>query len=1211
MRAFFFPMILAIVAGLSMPTMAAKEIEINYSTLVCRYEQTHSAGTVGEVLDKLRSSNEAWYKGDSALHSMPGISVFENDAEITLSGLPQIIQNPKFNKFVDSYNDLRAKRRAYLREIEPFLEHFAFLLEDAVAETDSTQRSRHMVDCSAFFPEGNRQPAWVDLVRTKHFVVFSDGVGYVRIFLPGIDATTAWEQNYPAVRHIVNAIRKGQRGKTPLTIDCYAFENDLAQEKLRLRLPVKTFTIDSVLPPPSGRIPLDLGALQAFLDKGITLEGGALDPGTGLVLIGSRRAAPMTLDGQKVALSDLAVAFRAVFYSGYGVPYQSLDHAIFPELVNSNFGGRLHDTRLGASALKSDIRFKTISSGLDPYMGNDLYADIHKNLAFEPITELISNFKEGKMLRFEQTRFWFYPDTPSMSVRLDPDGRRFLIQESRFTADAERMQSNLSSSSQRISPWTAQGIGDFNRRYQAYAGRFPELADLDNAGRLLLLFSWLKIYEEKTGVFPDLDALLSMDLPAYSTPREKTQFLTANVSIQHQDKPPVYHCRYDCSWLGTQRLRQSGTDEHSVGSVREALRAAISWLLNGPQSPLDSAKNTRKSWVKTLNSIDSYSPEEVIVHWQYLDSILLRNDLRSTISDLYKDTLEKIQTILGAGNYPINEGQSINGGVDLGFKKVLETTKKFTPDDMPLFRAVMASSPVNGCRPPSSGNRWFRSGPATGARGNRLEEEAAAPSFTRILTKKEDRPSGAVSRLFNLGETGIVVSVIEKNKTVQSRRWGPSDHYAGGLSRAVYHDAGGRTMARREDDIRRVYCLRRQGDAMTVARTTVSPGISRAMVHDAATRVLRTGNAAMADRILTEGIPVSGFSKTGSDEFEVMSNESGTQVLRTFKKDAAGTITEKKFANENALPEYHRRIVTQLSRAGNEKTTFVYAYRDNRRIVIAAGDHTASIDLSTYYTLTHSMRKEPMPDLDKLFSGNATGKVFALYIPPCLPGGSAQEDLSMNSSGLMDALMERYGQQGDRFVLCHDMDLAAQTISRVPSIPSSEKIAVMDLRDPKEVCCTVSRDIKAGSSISAGGVTIKSIGSMPVGEVRADLIVVIADDVERLYRDLETRLSTGKLDGKSLVICGNSGNFDTQGMHTLMRGHHVPLIMFRRMQVDAPGMVESFLNSLVTASSGAIKQGQPITLIDFLKYDDYEGEKISVSRRLMQKRSNMGTLILL
>jgi hypothetical protein len=122
------------------------------------------------------------------------------------------------------------------------------------------------------------------------------------------------------------------------------------------------------------------------------------------------------------------------------------------------------------------------------------------------------------------------------------------------------------------------------------------------------------------------------------------------------------------------------------------------------------------------------------------------------------------------------------------------------------------------------------------------------------LTKKEDRPSGAVSRLFNLGETGIVVSVIEKNKTVQSRRWGPSDHYAGGLSRAVYHDAGGRTMARREDDIRRVYCLRRQGDAMTVARTTVSPGISRAMVHDAATRVLRTGNAAMADRILTEGI---------------------------------------------------------------------------------------------------------------------------------------------------------------------------------------------------------------------------------------------------------------------------------------------------------------------------------------------------------------------
>ena len=157
---------------------------------------------------------------------------------------------------------------------------------------------------------------------------------------------------------------------------------------------------------------MDLDALVAFFAEGPEIQGAALNKDQGLILYGSE-GPKQTLAGHPMELSDLAVAYRAVFHAGDNKAFISLDPNKDPTKVTVNFGGFLENTRLGSVVLEADKRFKTITSGLDPNSFHDL-----RNYTRNHVPSFLSG-AERDLLSGEQsangqwigTRFWYYPDT--------------------------------------------------------------------------------------------------------------------------------------------------------------------------------------------------------------------------------------------------------------------------------------------------------------------------------------------------------------------------------------------------------------------------------------------------------------------------------------------------------------------------------------------------------------------------------------------------------------------------------------------------------------------------------------------------------------------------------------------------------------------------------------------------------------------------------
>ena len=273
---------------------------------------------------------------------------------------------------------------------------------------------------------------------------------------------------------------------------------------------------------------LDLQAIKEFLDKKLTLEGAYLNNEGNLVLYGSKGSTEPTLEGQPIDLSDLAVAYRAVYYAGHGDAYISLDPSPYPEQVNVNFGGRLADTRMGWVVLRSDMRFKTLGEGFDPVTTNDLRAEIRTALPdFKTQTERKITSRE-EIPKLEYTRFWFHPN--SVNIFTNSVNKIMKIDSPRFTGQAVREDPELGNTtvSSEITPsWTKDTLAHLNKNYDVFAKLFPELHELDDVGRLLVLFSWLK--QQKIAL--DLDALLDVELPKFSTPRRKPQLLAGYNAI--------------------------------------------------------------------------------------------------------------------------------------------------------------------------------------------------------------------------------------------------------------------------------------------------------------------------------------------------------------------------------------------------------------------------------------------------------------------------------------------------------------------------------------------------------------------------------------------------------------------------------------------------------------------------------------------------------
>ncbi len=498
---------LALACALSLTAPAAQAaapadwLVVDYSELIDRRQLSHSGESVGALLARLAGRP-----------------------------LPEGHERP-------------ADRSAHAL-LEPLVEPYAFVLSDALDERASPRR--RWFELGSLWQPGEPQPAWVELLRARRYVIESDGAGILRAILPWaggaagpartrpdsrLAAQQAWSSAWPVLRHVFAAEmrRLAAAGAPPaeLWVDVHAYRHFPERAEFQLGTAAETLALSDMRP--DGRRPaLDLEGLHTFLARSLRLEGGRLEPDGGLRLLGSPAGSPPAIGGGPLALSDFAVAYRAVFHGGLAEPYMSLDRGYSPARSLVNYGGRLRDTALGRVSLQCDMRFKTFSLGLDIAEGQDLRERLRQSLPqFRTHLERLAASAESEGLAGQQTRLWFYPD--EVDLTLSEQGDLLVLRRVRMSAAAERLgETGMAAAGQTVRPWTRATVEAINADYDALARVFSEMADLDQVVRLLALFAWLEQAESEGQTVPDLAALLAVELPAVTTPRTYPQLLAFN-----------------------------------------------------------------------------------------------------------------------------------------------------------------------------------------------------------------------------------------------------------------------------------------------------------------------------------------------------------------------------------------------------------------------------------------------------------------------------------------------------------------------------------------------------------------------------------------------------------------------------------------------------------------------------------------------------------
>ena len=194
--------------------------------------------------------------------------------------------------------------------LDPLLEPYAFVLPDALDSLLSAPQPP-MVEVGGLWQPGETQPAWAELLRSRHFLVESNGEGRLRLFLPlrpeqfqqppaaprgtsdpsqqltspagparSLPSSTAaaeqaWKSAWPVLRHIFAAEKRrlarqasNRHEDHPLDVEAHAYAHLPASSMFLLGMqPFRKQVMDTK--PAEERITLDLAALQSFLDREI------------------------------------------------------------------------------------------------------------------------------------------------------------------------------------------------------------------------------------------------------------------------------------------------------------------------------------------------------------------------------------------------------------------------------------------------------------------------------------------------------------------------------------------------------------------------------------------------------------------------------------------------------------------------------------------------------------------------------------------------------------------------------------------------------------------------------------------------------------------------------------------------------------------------------------------------------------------------------
>ena len=565
-----------------------------------------------------------------------------------------------------------------LSDLQPYLEPFSFICNEIVAAARSADVTPYL-NVIADYPAGSRQPAWAALFREGRYQLFV-GNEKVRLFLKGNNAAALFNQYYGVVRHPLRQAL-GRVGADKMPVEVYAFENDYSSRTISLDLDPYVLEIGADQLGPRLAV-LPLADLANFFNQDITLEAGEIDGNGNFYLYGTPSARHTVASCQQ-SLEDFTVVYRSMFHYGYNAPYISLDRHEDNRYAKVNFGGLLEDTRVGSVVLEADKLFKTMSTGLDPNTRAIIREKI-RNAVPDFVTEDERGLRENETGHIK-IRYWFYPD----QIRTVTDGRIGVVERYQFMADAERMDVKTT-----LGRAQRETIDHLNRKFAEYAQALPTYRELSTVGRMMAIVTWLQQSSARDRV--DLDALLSVELSPFETPRrtKKLLALTAEVSASNRAEGNMGARRKVYNFDTVLEGVKPSTDDKAILDLarRHFSKMKDSELVPSEVQNAEVKVRRMQARIKSLESridrerkvLDDSSEYEV----NRFNAMV--NEFNSFRAE-YNDAIDSYNRSIGDKGVSVRTMVSVGGGINLRPK---DFAKPLQAADSPLIQRIRSSREI-------------------------------------------------------------------------------------------------------------------------------------------------------------------------------------------------------------------------------------------------------------------------------------------------------------------------------------------------------------------------------------------------------------------------------------------------------------------------------------------------------------------------------------
>ena len=405
-----------------------------------------------------------------------------------------------------------------------------------------------------------------------------------------------------------------------------------------------------------------------------------------------------------------------------------------------------------------------MSTGLDPNTHQDIRAMIQQVVAGF-VTEDERSLSEtgiGDAPIDIQIRYWFYPD----EIQTVTDGRIGAIETCQFMADAERMD-------QRSPLGRAQRetIDHLNQNFDQYAKALPTFRELKTVGRMMAIANWL--YDNKAASHIDLDALLSIELPAFSTPRHTKKLLavtTYGESSSHGIRSGwVYFLD---KFLDSLSPSASDADYLAAANKLTEERADRSMVPSDVRRAYESlyaAKMEVETAESRLEALSARIERERPNIDPYSESAVARFN---SMVDEYNSIQRKYETAVDAYNRAVGRvGEraivSVSGGINLS---PTDFAKPLTKPDFPLLRGIRSARGAFERNPASAVDGLVRSesGPPNtmppSSRPARIWQSQPVTTTGNLVTKRWTSVDQATALLEASPESGYARSRVETSR---------------------------------------------------------------------------------------------------------------------------------------------------------------------------------------------------------------------------------------------------------------------------------------------------------------------------------------------------------------------------------------------------------------------------------------------------------------